>query len=236
MSKQKSNRYEKKAAKSNIVEHLAHGLPTKHNIKNTLLETGKDLVIGVLGGGLIGAAIGKPSLLVGLGVAGIGHFTEHNLATLFGIGIMAANGFENHAVSGLDGMDGVKERVTAYKDSFADKLYIKHIAAKKPGIHGLGDLQFFNYAHDIDELHEMRNELSHEMDALDEFEKQIEQSGASHAHSNGINIDEADEDDQSNDMEEQDEEHDPQTSHTAEQIQAQTPEAALPFDLHEVNI
>jgi hypothetical protein len=237
MSKQKHNRYEKKAAKNSIVEHLANGLPTKHNVKNTLLETGKDLVIGVLGGGLVGAAIGKPSLLVGLGVAGIGHFTEHHLATLFGIGIMAANGFQKQTVSGLEGIDGVKERLEAYKENFAEKLYIKHIITKKldSGVHGMGELQFFNYANDIDELNEMRGELSNELKALDSIEKQIEQSGIDHAHNTGINIDE--QVGQGHDEDEDDENtgHQRSYSQTETGVNAKTKEEAA-FDLDETNI
>ena len=228
MSKSKKNRYEKKATKKSLVEHITHGLPTKHNIKNTLLETGKDLVIGVLGGGIVGAAIGKPSLLIGLGVAGIGHFTEHNLATLFGIGIMAANGFQKQTVSGLEGIDGIKERLESYKDNFAEKLYIHHIIPKKldSGVHGMGELQFFNYANDIDELNEMRDELTTELDALDKYEKQIEQSGISHAQNAGINMDEADKD--------TDEHH---SSDIAEEdVPAQQQQEPAAFDLNETNI
>ena len=244
MSKQKHNRYQKKAAKNSIVEHITHGLPTKHNVKNTLLETGKDLVIGVLGGGLVGAAIGKPSLLVGLGVAGIGHFTEHHLATLFGIGIMAANGFQKQTVSGLDGMDGVKERLEAYKENFAEKLYIKHIIPKKldSGVHGMGELQFFNYAHDIDELNEMRSELSNELKALDNIEKQIEQSGIDHAHNTGINLNEHEEHEEDGEHEHEEDEHGEHEEHSGhhhshKHADGQTTTKEEPaFDLNETNI
>ena len=244
MSKQKHNRYEKQAAKNSIVEHLTHGLPTKHNVKNTLLETGKDLVIGVLGGGLVGAAIGKPSLLVGLGVAGIGHFTEQHLATLFGIGIMAANGFQKQTVSGLEGIDGVKERMEAYKENFAEKLYIKHIITKKldSGVHGMGELQFFNYAHDIDELNEMRDELSNELKALDNIEKGIEQSGIDHAHNTGIDLNEDDEHQGHEQEEDEQGEYDEHTgdhhshTHADADVNAKAQDEPAAFDLNETNI
>jgi hypothetical protein len=188
MSKKKKNSYEKKAKKSKMMHHITDRLPTANNVKNTLLETGKDLVIGVLAGGLTGAAIGKPSLLVGLGISGIGHYTDHKLISLFGLGVMASNGFQNKSVSGLSGMDGVKERIAAYKDNFAEKLYITHILPKS--MNGLnGKVQFFNYADDIDEL---RTELDAELKTLDRIEQEIEKSGVSHARNTGVNLDESD--------------------------------------------
>jgi hypothetical protein len=65
MSKKK-NRYQKQAKKKHFLSGMNEGLPTKGDAKNTMLETGKDILIGVLGGGLIGAAIGKPSMIVGI--------------------------------------------------------------------------------------------------------------------------------------------------------------------------
>ena len=185
----KDNRFQKKAVQNSIVQHIKDGLPTKHNLKNTLFESGKDLVIGVLGGGLVGAAIGKPSLLIGLGVTGIGHFTDHHLMSLFGMGIMASNGFQTPAVSGLSGMDGVKERMAEYKENFAQKLYIHHLIPKK-AVNGMGELQYFNYANDIDEH---RNGLSEELNA---FERKGEQDAMNYAKSTGMAMNETDMDDE----------------------------------------
>jgi hypothetical protein len=86
----KKNRYAKKAAKQGIMEQLNEGLDTKSNVKNTLLETGTYLLISVVGGGLIGAMIGKPAFVAGLAVTGIGHFTGNRLAALTGLGMMAS--------------------------------------------------------------------------------------------------------------------------------------------------
>ena len=93
MSKKK-NRYSQKAKKKHFLSGMNEELPTKGNAKNTLLETGKDILIGVLGGGLIGAVIGKPSLAVGIITTGAGHYTDNKLIQLLGIGMMAANGFQ----------------------------------------------------------------------------------------------------------------------------------------------
>src|SRR5215212_5300987 len=93
MAKRK-NRYQKKAKKKHFLSGINGGLSTKGNAKNTMLETGKDILIGVLGGGLIGAAIGKPSLLIGIVTTGAGHYTGNKLVQVLGIGMMAGGGFQ----------------------------------------------------------------------------------------------------------------------------------------------
>ena len=149
----KKNSYAKKAEQEHFKALTGH-LDTKGSIKNTLIETGKDLVIGVIGGGLLGSAIGKPSLLIGIGVAGAGHYMGSRLLTLAGIGMMAANGFQSKTVNGPDEttIDGIKDRVSAFKDTFSEKLYLDKFLKKKTDtpVAGLeGDLQYFNYANEI---------------------------------------------------------------------------------------
>lgn len=170
MAKQK-NRYSKKAKKKHFLSGMNEGLPTKGNTKNTVLETGKDILIGVLGGGLIGAIIGKPSLAVGIVTTGAGHYAGNKLVQLLGIGIMAANGFQKGgAVSGLEGLDGVKERLTAYKESLGEKFYLDKILKKKAaasGTSGFGELQYFTYPD---------TSINGELAALDDIENQIAES------------------------------------------------------------
>jgi hypothetical protein len=156
MAKSK-NRYEKKASRASFAA-MAAGLPTKGSVKNTLIETGKDLLVGVIGGGLIGAAIGRPSLVIGTVVTGVGHFMGQRLIGLAGIGMMAANGFHAKTVSGVEGIDGIKDRVMAFKDSFSEKLYLDKIMKKKTdAVAGLGDLQYFNYANEVAGLAALNN-------------------------------------------------------------------------------
>ena len=192
--KGKKNQYAAKAKKADIISGMTHELPTKDNVKNTLLETGKDLLIGVVGGGLVGAAIGKPSLLIGLGITGAGHYTGNHLGTLFGIGLMAANGFQkSKTVEGLEGMDiqSVKDRMTAYKDNFIEKTYLDKVlpmkgeGKSKEETNGFGSLQFFNYPNDMNGAY---NELNNELSALDSIEKQIERSGMAHMERTGMNM------------------------------------------------
>jgi hypothetical protein len=148
MAKSRKKQYAKKAKRKNFMESFGSGLDTKGNVKNTALETGKDILVGVLGGGLIGAAIGKPSLIVGIVTTGVGHYSGNKLTQLLGIGLMAANGFQkNTSVSGLEGMDGVKERVQAFKESLSDKFYLDKIKKKTSSgtTSGFGELQYFSY-------------------------------------------------------------------------------------------
>ena len=47
MSKKK-NQYKSNARKKNFLKGMNEELPTKGNVKNTVLETGKDLLVAVL--------------------------------------------------------------------------------------------------------------------------------------------------------------------------------------------
>src|SRR5690349_10860351 len=121
----KKNRYHKKAKMKGFLSGFAEATNTKGKLKDSALETSKDLLVGVIGGGVIGAIVGKPSLLIGLLATGAGHYTSNRLIQLLGIGMMASNGFQTKTtVSGLEGLDGVKERLQAYKDSFKEKFYL----------------------------------------------------------------------------------------------------------------
>lgn len=184
------NSYKKKARKKNFLKGMNEELPTKGNVKNTVLETGKDLLVAVLGGGLIGSAIGRPSLAIGLVTTGTGHYTQNRLLTLLGIGMMAANGFQkSKAVNGLEGLDGVKERLMAYKENFSEKLYLDKIIKQKSAAaatNGIGELQYFNY----------NNDLSGGLNALESIENQLIESGMQFQQMTGAALPEMEEDDQ----------------------------------------
>ena len=166
MSKKRKKQYARNAKRKNFMQGFNSQLDTRGNVKNTALETGKDILVGVLGGGLIGAAIGKPSLIVGIVTTGVGHYSGNKLTQLLGLGIMAANGFQkNTTISGLEGLDGVKERIQAYKNSFSEKLYLDKLKRKTSAgaTSGFGDLQYFSYPN---------NDLA----ALDAIEDQLTDS------------------------------------------------------------
>src|SRR5258708_16117902 len=107
--------HQKKHALHGIGDHTAH-----HPIVHTAVETGKDLLIGVVGGGLAGAAIGKSSLLAGILVTGAGHYMNNRYVQLVGLGMMASNGFQR-SPSGTNGLDATAEinnRLIPSKNSF----------------------------------------------------------------------------------------------------------------------
>lgn len=183
------NTYKKNARKKNFLKGMNEQLPTKGNVKNTVLETGKDLLVAVLGGGLIGSAIGRPSLAIGLVTTGTGHYTQNRLLTLLGIGMMAANGFQRgKTVNGLEGLDGIKERLTAYKENFSEKLYLDKIIKQKSAAaaaNGIGELQYFNYP----------GEMNGGLNALDTIEQQLIESGMQFQQMQGAAMPEMEADD-----------------------------------------
>jgi hypothetical protein len=148
MGKKRKTQYAKKAKRQSFMKGFGSQLNTKGDMKNTALETGKDILVCVLGGGLLGAVIGRPSLAVGIVTTGVGHFSGSKLTQLLGIGMMATSGFQrNTAVSGLDGLDGVKERIQAYKEGIFERLYLDKFRKKTSAstTSGIGELQYFSY-------------------------------------------------------------------------------------------
>jgi hypothetical protein len=179
MAKNK-NRYKKQAKKKGFLSGMNESLNTQGNLKNTSLETGKDILIGVIGGGLIGAAIGKPSLIVGIATTGVGHYTGNKLVQILGLGMMAGGSFKaGQNVSGLEGLDGVKERLQAFKASLTDKLFLDMLKKKAGSTGGIGELQYFTYPD---------NSMG-ELAALSDIERQIEESAMQFQGGNGIGED-----------------------------------------------
>lgn len=165
MAKRKKGRYTKKGKRQTMMQGFGSELKTQGDIKNSAIETGKAILVGVLGGGLIGAAIGKPSFLVGILTTGVGHYSGNKLTQMVGIGMMAANGFSKTTtgVSGIEGLDGVKERLQAFKESFSEKIYLDKLKKKgiDGGTSGFGDLQYFAYPNnDLAALNAIEDQLT----------------------------------------------------------------------------
>jgi hypothetical protein len=157
---------------------------TKGNVKHSAIETGKDLLIGVIGGGIIGAVIGKPALLIGIGVTGYGHFASKPAFATLGIGMMASSGMTaGNTTQGVDGFsaEDVKARVMNFKDSITSRLFLDKIIKKREGTdknengsNGVGAIQYFTYPNQNKEL---------DLSALDHLQKQIHQSGVAYQKS-----------------------------------------------------
>jgi hypothetical protein len=172
MSKKKS-KHASKAKKAKVLA-IAHQLETKGSAKNSAIESVKDLVVGVVGGGLAGAAVGKPSLLVGFGTSLIGHYMGSSLATSFGLGMMASGGYQigSGTVNGTV-TENVKERVKAFGTNIKQRLYLDKIIkpkdeTKEETTNGMGDVQYFKYPQQNQEL---------DMGALENIEREIAKSG-----------------------------------------------------------
>jgi hypothetical protein len=183
------NHYRRQAEKESLLGSITKELPTEGNVKNSAIETVKDIVIGVVAGGVTGSAIGRASFLIGAAVSGLGHYYKHRLASIFGVGMMAANGFQSSGVNGLgepEGFEGVKERVMNFKDTFSQKLYLDKLPMlkskqKKEATNGMGDVQYFTYP----ESKELLGEGSPDLTSLDRIEKQIADSAASFSQIHG---------------------------------------------------
>lgn len=176
----KKNSYEKKAQKKQLLDGVA-AEHAKGDIKKSALETGRDILVGAIGGGLAGAVLGRSSFLVGIAVTGVGHYMGSNGAAAFGVGMMASGGYQ--AVAGAmngtekEGFEGVKERMAAFKEEFKRKLFLdKIIKSKKEekteeGTNGMGEVQYFTYPNGK----ELEGASDH-LNVLDRIEKQVEES------------------------------------------------------------
>jgi hypothetical protein len=167
------NRYFAKAKKNEI---LNGAVPhAKGDFKKTAIETGRDVLIGAIGGGLAGAVVGRSSFIVGIAITGVGHYMGSNGTAAFGVGMMASGGYQ--AVAGamngsdVEGFEGIKERMTAFKDEFKRKLFLDKIIKTKnkdDGTNGFGEVQYITYPNG--------KELEGAMDDLERIERQVAES------------------------------------------------------------
>lgn len=183
MAKKKS-KVQAGAKKKKFLQSMSQPLNTKNDFKNSAIETGKDLIVGVVGGGFVGAGIGKPSLLIGIAITGVGHYMDNRLITSFGMGMMASNGFQNKSLKGVNGIEDMKERLNTYKNSFMEKTYVDKIKALKQGktkaTDGVGEVQYFTYPQNLLEG------ATDEYDALNRIENHIANQGLQRSQITGI--------------------------------------------------
>lgn len=158
---------------------------TGEKVKDAATELGKDIVVGVIGGGVAGAALGRLSFLVGAAVSGVGHFAKSRIASALGLGMMASGTYQ--AVSGMngkpaEGLDGVKERLIALKEDMKKRIFLdKVLKAKEPkteenATNGLGQVQYFMYPNSEESMGEL------DMSALDKIHEAIQNNAT-----NGLN-------------------------------------------------
>ncbi len=158
MSKNKKNIYAQKAKKKTLMGlgSTGAGVETKGDIKNTMAFTGRDILIGGLGGSLAGAVAGRSSLLIGAVVTGAGHYFGSPATAMFGVGMMASGGYQTiSGMSGVekDGFEGVKERFSNFQNNLKRQLFLDKIIKKKDGAetestNGVGNVKYFQSSSD----------------------------------------------------------------------------------------
>jgi len=94
----------------------------------------RDITIGVIGGGLASAILGRYSFVLGLGIAGYGHYSQNRMLSSLGFGMMASGTF--HALTGRDQKDKpvgekITERLEAFKSEVKRKLWLDYFEEKK---------------------------------------------------------------------------------------------------------
>jgi hypothetical protein len=184
MAKNK-NSYKKAALKKALSG--TEDATTGEKMKDAATELGKDLVVGVIGGGVAGAVLGRLSFVVGAAVSGVGHFAKSRIASALGLGMMASGTYQS--LSGMNGkpasgLDGVKERLLALKDDMKKRIFLDKVLKAKTeekkteetGTNGLGQVQYFLYPNTEESMGEL------DMSALDKIHQSIQNSAT-----NGLN-------------------------------------------------
>lgn len=132
----------------------------KGDMKKAALKTLAVTGLSVIGGGLAGAALGKPSFLVGLVLAGVGYYKGVSWLAPMGLGMMSTSHLN----------PDTKSRVLSFKDSLLQKTYLdKIIPSKKASSNRLI----------ADESTEGFGSTQANLNALDDVEKQLNASAKS---------------------------------------------------------
>jgi hypothetical protein len=176
MAKRK-NSYQKAALKKALSGTEDGSVGVK--MKDAATELGKDLVVGVIGGGVAGAVLGRLSFIVGAAVSGVGHYAKSRIASALGLGMMASGTYQT--ISGMngkpaEGLEGVKERLLALKDDMKKRIFLDKVLKTKEdktdenGTNGLGQVQYFVYPNAEESMGEL------DMSALDKIHQSIQNS------------------------------------------------------------
>ena len=186
------NSYQKAALKKTLSGTADASTGAK--VKDAATELGKDLVVGVIGGGIAGAVLGRLSFVVGAAVTGVGHYAKSRIASALGLGMMASGTYQ--AMSGMNGkpasgLDGVKERLLALKDDMKKRIFLDKVLKAKEkkedkteeGTNGLGQVQYFAYPNSEESMGAV------EMNELDKIQQQIQDSAMKYNQVNGIEVD-----------------------------------------------
>ena len=181
------NSYQKAAAKKEL-NGTADGA-TGERVKDAATELGKDIVVGVIGGGVAGAVLGRLSFIVGAAVTGVGHYAKNRIASALGLGMMASGTYQT--VSGMNGepttvLEGVKERLISLKDDMKKRIFLdkvlkaKEVKTEEKTTNGVGEVQYFVHPNAEEPVGEV------DMSELDNIHKQIQDNAMKYNNVNGL--------------------------------------------------
>ena len=121
---------------------------TKENVKESLLESGKNLGSGLVGM-VAGSAVGRHSLWLGTVVIFGGAWYSYDWLTSAGVGMVASNGFAgkqaDNSVTGLGGfkdeVENAKKRAVSSLKALGKKIYLDKLSPSLGQKLGLGPME-----------------------------------------------------------------------------------------------
>jgi hypothetical protein len=120
----------------------------KAAIKDSLIETGKNLGSGLVGM-VAGSAVGRHSLWIGAATIFGGAWYQYDWLTSAGVGMVASNGFAQRNEEKLSGLDGFQDEIGNAKNralsslkALGKKVYLDKLSpslSEKLGLNGMED-------------------------------------------------------------------------------------------------
>ncbi len=146
----------------------------KGDMKKAALKTFAEVGISVIGGGVAGAVIGKPSFLIGLVLAGVGYYKGVSWLAPLGLGMMSTSHLISDKSNGVSGFDlktettNAKNRMLSFKDSLMQKTYLDKLIPSKKTTNARQNSN--------EESTEGFGSLEANLSALDDVERQLNSS------------------------------------------------------------
>lgn len=116
---------------ANLKSVLTEELNTRGDLKNSLIESAKDIASGLLGAAT-GAIIGRPSFFVALPAIFVAEYVDNKLLKNFSVGMLSSGGYKlAKGLSGVEltGLEGAKQRLKAYGEDLKQRLYLDKLTA-----------------------------------------------------------------------------------------------------------
>lgn len=153
----------KKFKEKQTVDLLFKQQPVKKDVRGTIAETSKDVILGALLGNAIAVHFtGKYSFWAGLGVSAVAHYTGIDSLSSTGVAMMASglgsvsgvNGIDNPAMDGFS-MEAIKARNKVFVNEWKTRLAPGWPKFGKAGAGSsetktVGNVHVLNYRQDVD--------------------------------------------------------------------------------------